>query len=324
VRAIHGLFFVAFRSLTNDDRPDPKEAMCAAPGDVEPGAPAAAAEAPPSHRLSTGALMPAVGLGTWEAPRGVVGAAVETALAAGYRHLDCAHVYGNEREVGAALDRFCATSGVPRSEIFVTSKLWNSFRTETAVRAAFEDSRRKLGLEYLDLYLIHFCVGDVRTAWRAMETLVDEGRCRAIGVSNFEPHDLDELLAYARIKPAVVQIELHPRLPQAAYVERLLKDDIAVVAYSPLGRGAVGRLLDDDVVHGIARKHGVEPSVVLLRWNLQRGVAVIPKSVSPARIRQNHAREVFETVLDRDDCEALAALDDGRRFVPFYNLAHLA
>ncbi|KAJ8609485.1 hypothetical protein CTAYLR_005437 [Chrysophaeum taylorii] len=262
--------------------------------------------------LYTGASMPSVGLGTWESPLGLVGHAVSEALAAGYRHIDAAWIYQNESEVGPAL------AAVPREELFATSKLWNNFRSARAVRMAFEESLRALRLEYLDLYLVHFAVGDYVEVWREMERLVDEGKCKAIGVSNFERPDLERLLAACRIRPAVIQIELHPRLPRADYVKWCQAQGLVVTAYSPLGRGPRGGLLDDPVVASVAKKHDLPPAIVLLKWNLQRNVVVIPKSVTPARIRENISPQLWAFELDDDDLKAIATLDDGTRFVPFF------
>ena len=275
-------------------------------------------------KLRSGATMPFVGLGTWEADPGVVGQAVKASLAAGCRHIDCAPVYRNEPEVGQAL----AASGVPRSELFVTSKLWNDRRRPQDVRDALERTLTDLGTEYVDLYLIHWPVvwakdsvmrpdrgASLREAWQTMESLVDEGKCRHIGVSNFKESEVDEVLSYARIPPAVNQIELHPRLPQTNLVRHCQEKGIAVTAYSPLGRGNVkgAGLLSEPTVAQIAEARGVSPASVLLRWNLQRGVVVIPKSSSPARAAQN-AQEPWTFRLSGEEMAALDSLGDGARF----------
>ena len=268
--------------------------------------------------LYNGAVMPWIALGTWEAPPGQVGRAVEAALASGYRHLDCAHIYGNEREVGSAL----RASRIPREELFITTKIWNSFRTDQQVRRCCAKSLSDLGVDYLDLLLVHFPVGGRRAlkeCWQTMEALVTEGKCKAIGISNYYEDDVADLLSYARVKPACNQIELHPRLPQDALVEYCKRQGMVVTAYSPFGRGARGGMLDHAVVAAIAKKHGVAASSVLLGWSLARGVPALPKSVTPARIAQNNSEEVRGLALDADDVRALAGLEDGARFVAFFN-----
>ena len=211
--------------------------------------------------MPSGLRMPLTGLGTWEAAKGQVGAAVAAALEAGVRHIDCAPVYRNEKEVGDAIAR----ANIARDELWVTSKLWNDRRRPEDVRAALEQSLRELQLSHLDLYLIHWPVcwaknsimkpdrrASLRGAWETLEALVDEGKVRHIGVSNYNQQELEELLAYARIKPVVNQIELHPRLPQRALVEFCQARGVGVTAYSPLGR-ARARLLEAPAIAQIAQ-----------------------------------------------------------------------
>jgi alcohol dehydrogenase (NADP+) len=274
--------------------------------------------------LRSGAKMPLVGLGTWESAPGEVGAAVEAALASGCRHIDCAAAYRNEKEVGAALK----ASGVPRDDIFLTSKLWNDRRRPADVRAALDKTLSDLGTDHLDLYLIHWPVvwqrdsvmkadaaASLRECWQTLEALHDEGKVRNIGVSNYKEAELEELLDYARIRPAINQIELHPRLPQTSLVQYCQAKGIGVTAYSPLGRGNVkaAGLLSNPTVASIAETHAVSPASVLLRWNLQRDVVVIPKSVSPARIAQN-VQQPWSFRLTAEETAALDALEDGGRF----------
>ena len=296
-------------------------------GTQTPNLLASAAPMTPDAReltLASGAKMPLIGLGTWEADPGVVGSAVQASLDAGCRHLDCAAAYRNEHEVGEAL----AASSVPRKDIFITSKLWNDRRRPADVEAALDKTLSRLGTDYLDLYLIHWPVvwakdslmkpdtqASLRETWQTLEKLVDAGKIKHIGVSNYNEAEVKELLSYARIRPAVNQIELHPRLPQTQLVKYCQSNDICVTAYSPLGRGSKTKagLLTNPTVTQIAAVHGVSPASVLLRWNVQRGVVVIPKSVTPARIRQN-LEEPWSFRLSDPELAAMATIDDGARF----------
>jgi len=296
-------------------------------GTQTPNLLASAAPMTPDAReltLASGAKMPLIGLGTWEADPGVVGSAVQASLDAGCRHLDCAAAYRNEHEVGEAL----AASSVPRKDIFITSKLWNDRRRPADVEAALDKTLSRLGTDYLDLYLIHWPVvwakdsvmkpdpqASLRETWQTLEKLVDAGKIKHIGVSNYNEAEVKELLSYARIRPAVNQIELHPRLPQTQLVKYCQSNDICVTAYSPLGRGSKTKagLLTNPTVMQIAAVHGVSPASVLLRWNVQRGVVVIPKSVTPARIRQN-LEEPWSFRLSDQELATMATIDDGARF----------
>jgi diketogulonate reductase-like aldo/keto reductase len=271
-------------------------------------------------RLNTGRDMPLVGLGTWQAPRGVVGAAVADALRAGYTHVDCAAAYANEFEVGDALHAAFERGTLRREDVFVTSKLWNDRRKPEDVRAGLRQTLEDLRLEYLDMYLIHWPVvwkrgtlmqddpdASLAECWEALERAMDEGLVRGIGVSNFSERQLAELIRVARVKPAVNQIEIHPRLPQTELVRYCQSQGVQVTAYSPLARG--GGLLDHPAVVRAATRLGVTPAQAALRWNVQNGVVVIPKSVTPARIAQN--ADIFGFELGADDMDELEAVNDG-------------
>ncbi len=255
--------------------------------------------------LNNQVVIPTVGLGVWQAARGSqTQNAVRAAVKAGYRHIDTARIYGNERDVGEGL----RSSGVPRSELFVTTKLWNDDQGYDAALEAFDASLQRLGLEYIDLYLIHWPVPTLRLeSWRALERLLDDKRVRAIGVSNFMPHHLDELMKHARVKPAVNQIELHPFLQQRDAVAATRRHGIAVEAYSPLVRGQ--RLSDPRIVQ-VAKRLGRTPAQVLLRWGLDQDFIVLPKSVTESRIIEN--AQVFDFALDAEATAALDGLEEGR------------
>lgn len=258
----------------------------------------------PALRLNNGVDLPQVGLGVYQAKRGEeTRAAVRAALAQGYRHIDTASAYGNERDVGAAV----RASGLPRAEVFVTTKLWNDDQGYDGALAAFVASLARLGLDYLDLYLLHWPVPGKRLAsWRALERLLAEGRVRAIGVSNFMPRHLDELLAQAQVVPAVNQIEVSPFLQQRAARAACARHGIVVEAYSPLTRGA---RLDHPVVVDVARRLRRSPAQVLLRWGVEHGMVVLPKSIHPRRIAENAA--LFDFTLPPAAMTELDALEEG-------------
>lgn len=287
--------------------------------------------------LSSGDRFAALGLGTWKSAPGEVGAAVTSALEAGYRHVDCARIYGNEAEIGAAL----AASPVARDDLWITSKLWNTHHAPADVRPAVEQTLADLGVDHLDLYLVHWPVamrkgaavpleaGDLidlaelplADTWAAMESLVDAGLCRNIGVSNFSAAKLEALCDGARIRPAMNQVELHPYLQQRGLLETCKSLGVAVTAYSPLGSrdrpAALAAdapvLLEDPAVAAIAERRGATPAQVLIAWALERGTAVIPKSVNPARIAENLA--AADVSLDAADMAELAELDRELRYV---------
>jgi diketogulonate reductase-like aldo/keto reductase len=253
--------------------------------------------------LRSGGAIPQVGLGVWQTPSGeVTRAAVAEALRVGYRHVDTARVYRNEADVGAAI----RASGVPRAEVFVTTKLWNADQGYDQALRAFDASLQRLGLDYVDLYLIHFPVAERRRdSWRALERLRGEGRARAIGVSNYLVSHLDELAASASELPAVNQIELSPFLQRRATVAWCRERGIALAAYSPLTRGA---RLSHPVVTSVAGEVARSPAQVLLRWGIQQGFAVLPKSERPARIAENAA--LFDFALTPEQLARLDALEE--------------
>ncbi len=259
--------------------------------------------------LSNGLTMPQLGLGVWQAKEGgEVQHAVATALEAGYRLIDTAAIYGNEAGVGRAI----AASAVPREELFITTKVWNSDQGYDQTLRAYEVSAKKLGLDYIDLYLIHWPmpkVGKVRDTWRAMERLYNERRARAIGVANFKPEHLEELLPAATIPPMVNQIELHPRLTQKATRDYCRRHKIVVESYSPLMRG--GEVLRDPIITKIAATHAKSAAQVVLRWHIQHRLVVIPKSVTPERIKDN--ADIFDFELTSEEMSRIDRMNTGAR-----------
>ncbi|MCD0480909.1 aldo/keto reductase [Streptacidiphilus sp. ASG 303] len=265
----------------------------------------------PTVTLNNGVRIPQLGFGVFQVPDEETAAAVGTALEAGYRSIDTAAVYGNEKGVGDAL----AASGLPRSEVFVTTKLWNDAQGYDSTLAAFDESLAKLRLDHVDLYLIHWPTparDRYLDTWRAFEKLLADGRTRAIGVSNFTPAHLRRLMDHSGVVPALNQVELHPHLQQAELRAFHAEHGIATEAWSPLAQG--GELLEDPAVAAVAEKHGTTPAQAVLRWHLQLGNVVIPKSVTPERIRANIDVTGFE--LDADDMAAIGALESGTRIGP--------
>lgn len=264
----------------------------------------------PTLTLNNGIEIPRLGFGVFQVPDAETRAAVTSALEAGYRSIDTAAIYGNEAGVGQAI----ADSGIDRDELFVTTKLWNADQGYDSTLQAFDASLAKLGLDFVDLYLIHWptpardLYGE---SWRAIEKLVADGRIRAAGVSNFQPAHLRRLLDGGSLVPAVNQIELHPGLQQNEL--RALHTELGIVteAWSPLAQGAV---LDEPALTAIAERHGKSAAQVVLRWHLQLGNVVIPKSVTPSRIREN--ADVFDFALTDDELTAIGALDRGLRTGP--------
>jgi 2,5-diketo-D-gluconate reductase A len=264
----------------------------------------------PDVRLNNGVTVPQLGFGVFKVEPAATRAATLAALEVGYRHIDTAEMYENERGVGEAL----RDSGLSRDEVFVTSKLDNGFHAYDAALAAFDHTLAELGFDYLDLFLVHWPlprVGDYVETWRAMEAILGSGRCRAVGVSNFHPQHLDRVLAETDVVPALNQVEVHPFLVQEDVRAYDLKHGIATEAWSPLARGKV---MADPTIGRIAQAHGRTPAQVTIRWHLQRGDVVIPKSVTRSRIEENFA--VFDFELDDDDMRAITALDRGERTGP--------
>jgi alcohol dehydrogenase (NADP+) len=295
-----------------------------------------------SATFANGDRMPLLGLGTWKSAPGDVGAAVREAIRLGYRHIDCASVYGNEPEVGEAIQGAIAAGEVRREELWITSKLWCNAHGRDPVEPALRRTLADLGLAWLDLYLIHWPVpikpgvafpssGDdllppaqvpLGSTWEGMEAAQEAGLTRHIGVSNFSSRKLHDLLAHCRIRPEVNQVERHPLLQQPALVADCAAEGVHITAYSPLGSGDRPAalkgadepvLLDNPVIGAIAAEQGCSPAQVLIAWQLQGGLSTIPKSVSPARLRENLA--AAEITLTPADLARIAALDQQRRLV---------
>ena len=256
--------------------------------------------------LNNGVTMPMLGFGVYQMnDAAACEAAVAEALCVGYRLIDTAAAYGNEESVGRAI----ANSGIPREEIFVTTKLWLSDAGFDKTRLAFQRSLDRLQLDYLDLYLIHQPYGDVYGAWRAMEELNEAGRIRAIGVSNFHPDRVMDLIVHNRVVPAVNQIETHPFCQQIEAAKFLHENGVQIESWGPFAEGR-NNLFSNPVLSAVATKYQRSIAQIVLRWLLQRGVVAIPKSVRPERMAENF--DIFSFELDADEMAAIAALDTGK------------
>jgi diketogulonate reductase-like aldo/keto reductase len=264
----------------------------------------------PNVTLHDGIEIPQLGFGVFQVPPDDTEEVVGQALQAGYRHIDTAAAYRNEKGVGKAV----ANSGIPREDIFVTTKLWNSSQGFDSALETFDKSLGRLGMDYVDLYLIHWPVPSQDLfvdTWRAFERIHSDGRAKTIGVSNFRIEDLERLEEETDVRPTVNQVELHPHMQQGELRSWLEDHGIATEAWSPLAQGAV---LEDGTVGGIAQAHGKTPAQTILRWHLQLGNVVIPKSVTPQRIRENF--DVFDFELSEQEMDAIGGLDRGERIGP--------
>ncbi|UVI33840.1 aldo/keto reductase [Paenibacillus spongiae] len=263
--------------------------------------------------LHNGVRMPWLGLGVWKVEEGAgLVDAVKAAVKQGYRSIDTAAVYGNEKSVGQAIREVIAETGIAREDLFITSKVWNSDQGYESTLAAYETSLNKLGLDYLDLYLVHWPVkGKYEETWRALETLYNEKRVKAIGVSNFHVHHFETLLKNATIKPMVNQVEFHPQLAQQELLNYCKEQNIQMEAWSPL---AQGQLLNDPILQEIADKYGKTTAQVILRWDLQHGVITIPKSVNEQRIIENAS--LFDFELSQEDVARIDGLNQNLRVGP--------
>lgn len=257
--------------------------------------------------LHNGVEMPAFGLGVYKVEEGTqIEETIQTALDLGYRLIDTASFYENEEGVGHAI----RNSGIPREELFITTKVWNSEQGYDNTLKAFNESMERLGLDYLDLYLVHWPVkGKYLDTWRALEELYREGRVKAIGVSNFKIHHLNDLLSHANEKPVINQVELHPLLSQVELREFCQQNGITVEAWSPLSRG---RFFDEPMLGKIAEQHGKTTAQVILRWHLQNQIIPIPKSVTPSRLKEN--ADIFDFLLSQKEMEEINGLNKDHRF----------
>jgi len=295
-----------------------------------------------SLTFSNGDHMPIIGLGTWKSAPGDVYDAVLTAIRSGYRHIDCAAIYQNEKEVGKAFAKAFADGLVKREDLWVTSKLWNDAHKKDDVQPALKQTLEDLQLDYLDLYLIHWPVAlqpdkifpqrpedfmsleevPLTTTWAGMEAVAEKGLCKHIGVSNFNSKQIQELIDAGQTTPTMNQVEMHPYLQQRELVAYCKRKGIHMTAYSPLGSGDRSsrlkredepKLLDDKTIHDIAAQHQCTPAQVLISWSAYRDIAVIPKSTNPGRIRENV--ESAKVELNQEDMDRIAELDQHFRYI---------
>ncbi|MFD1953234.1 aldo/keto reductase [Paenibacillus thailandensis] len=264
-------------------------------------------------KLRNGVAMPWLGLGVFQVEEGQeLVEAIKAAVKLGYRSIDTAAIYKNEKSVGAGIREALAETGLKREDLFVTSKVWNADLGYESALAAYEASLERLGLDYLDLYLIHWPVkGKYKDAWRALEKLYADGRVKAIGVSNFQIHHLEDVMKDAQVVPMINQVEFHPRLTQTELREFCKRHGIQLEAWSPLMQG---QLLDNPELKAIADKYGKSIAQVIIRWDLQHGVVTIPKSIRPQRIEENAS--VFDFELSDEDMERIDSLNRDQRIGP--------
>ncbi len=268
--------------------------------------------------LRNGVKMPMEGFGVFQVPEvAVCEQAVHSALAAGYRLIDTAAAYLNEKAVGAAIRK----SGVPREEIFVTTKLWIQDYGYESTKKAFQNSLDNLGLEYIDLYLLHQPVSDYYSSWRALEELYEAGKIRAIGVCNFYPDRLADLCLNAKIAPMVNQVKLHPFFAQSGALENMKEFGVQPQAWAPLAEGKFG-IFTNPVLTGIGQKYGKTAAQIALRWNIERGVIIIPKSTHEERIHEN--LNIWDFSLSKEDMDAIADLDMGKSQIIDHSTAETA
>jgi diketogulonate reductase-like aldo/keto reductase len=267
------------------------------------------------QKLNNDVLMPIIGLGTFRSKEEDAYNAVLSALKAGYRHIDTAAVYQNEEAVGRAIK----DSGLKRKDLFITTKLWNTDQGYATTIKAFNQSLIRLGLDYVDLYLVHWFKGyeNLKETWKAFETLYEMGKAKAIGVSNFNVHHIDYLLKHSKVKPMVNQVETHIHLQNQFLQDYCTKQGIQLEAYAPLMSQHISDLLEDETMNKIAKKYNKTVPQVAIKWLTQRDIVVIPKSVNPKRILENF--DIFDFTLTDEDMDEIKALNRGRKLFPEYD-----